>query len=551
MPQYLVVTDTPGIKKYVFGTDALAEIRGASALLDRLNRAETTRTLSQCLGQVGGRLERTVYANGGSGQFLVQADDDLRVRDALSGLCAFYRQETRGEVTLAFGYAPLIDRHYSAALATAFSQLRSRREMESGRLVAELMPFMKECESASHLPAARVAGPDGRLCSQAVIAKRDEVRRSRAKDRWAQWMHWLAKEHAGWPEYSDVWEDLRCDDITGIGSKAWPEGSVGLVYADGNAMGQLVQELDSDAARAEFSTLVDESITVACFRSLAAVCAKEIKTIRDGANSRGVKVPAEILLLGGDDLLVVLPADRALGFASRVMELFEELTRVRIRGLTDPELQSFFNERIGQNGLTTSCGVAIARDKYPFYLMLDLAEQLLASAKTGGSRDSRSSSHYWAPSYVDFHMVVGSSGQDLGQVREFEYLVSTGEPRTLRPYSSSDLERLRSGVIGLRRANFPRSKVHDLYEAALESSPVKAERRIREIFSRCKGKPPLDHRQALWDAIAGLVTVEKLAGKAAGPPMFNFPWCSPSGRGRLGIVDLAEAYDLFPHGAEE
>ena len=57
MPQYLVVTDTPGIKKYVFGTDALAEIRGASALLDRLNRAETTRTLSQCLGQVGGRLE--------------------------------------------------------------------------------------------------------------------------------------------------------------------------------------------------------------------------------------------------------------------------------------------------------------------------------------------------------------------------------------------------------------------------------------------------------------------------------------------------------------
>ena len=498
-----------------------------------------------------GVCERTVYTNGGSGQFLIQADDDLRVRDALSGLCAFYRQETRGEVTLAFGYAPLIDRHYSAALATAFSQLRSRREMESGRLVAELMPFMKECESASHLPAARVAGPDGRLCSQAVIAKRDEVRRSKAKDRWAQWMHWLAKEHAGWPEDSDVWEDLRCDDITGIGSKARPEGSVGLVYADGNAMGRLVQELDSDAACAEFSTLVDESITVACFRSLAAVCAKEIKSIRDGANSRGVKVPAEILLLGGDDLLVVLPADRALGFASKVMELFEELTRVRIRGLTDPELQSFFNERIGQNGLTTSCGVAIARDKYPFYLMLDLAEQLLASAKTGGSRDSRSSSHYWAPSYVDFHMVVGSSGQDLGQVREFEYLVSTSEPRTLRPYSGSDLERLRSGVIGLRRANFPRSKVHDLYEAALESSPVKAERRIREIFSRCKGKPPLDHRQALWDAIAGLVTVEELAGKAAGQPTFNFPWCSPSGRGRLGIVDLAEAYDLFPHGAEE
>jgi hypothetical protein len=36
----LVAFDTDHIKEYVFGTDRLKEIRGASSLLDRLNRRE-------------------------------------------------------------------------------------------------------------------------------------------------------------------------------------------------------------------------------------------------------------------------------------------------------------------------------------------------------------------------------------------------------------------------------------------------------------------------------------------------------------------------------
>jgi hypothetical protein len=36
--EYLVVMGIPSIKKYVFDTDRLKEIRGASALLDDLNR---------------------------------------------------------------------------------------------------------------------------------------------------------------------------------------------------------------------------------------------------------------------------------------------------------------------------------------------------------------------------------------------------------------------------------------------------------------------------------------------------------------------------------
>ena len=38
MPKYIVLLDTPGIKKYIFESSSLKDIRGASAILDGLNR---------------------------------------------------------------------------------------------------------------------------------------------------------------------------------------------------------------------------------------------------------------------------------------------------------------------------------------------------------------------------------------------------------------------------------------------------------------------------------------------------------------------------------
>src|SRR4051794_19285315 len=104
MPRYLVVTDTPGIKAFIFGTDPLPEVRGASALLDRLNREETEDILRKALLR-GGNLEQTVYANGGAGQFVVAAEGTDTLRDALAALDQYYRGQTGGEARIAFGFA--------------------------------------------------------------------------------------------------------------------------------------------------------------------------------------------------------------------------------------------------------------------------------------------------------------------------------------------------------------------------------------------------------------------------------------------------------------
>src|SRR4051794_4568792 len=142
MQRFLVVTDTPGIKQFVFGTDPLAEVRGASALLDRLNRHETPRILSESLSAAGGGLRRTVYANGGTGQFIVDADGPGSLDEALATLARNYRRATGGEVRIASSFAAFDgDDSYPRAVRDAYGQLRNRREIESGHRTVALLPL--------------------------------------------------------------------------------------------------------------------------------------------------------------------------------------------------------------------------------------------------------------------------------------------------------------------------------------------------------------------------------------------------------------------------
>jgi len=61
--RYLAVIETQRVKGYLFASPILRETRGASLLLDRLNRSET----QAILDRTGGR---SVYLGGGSGRVL-------------------------------------------------------------------------------------------------------------------------------------------------------------------------------------------------------------------------------------------------------------------------------------------------------------------------------------------------------------------------------------------------------------------------------------------------------------------------------------------------
>ena len=531
---FVIVIDTPSIKKYVFGTDAMNEMRGASALLDQLNRIDMGRHLCKELGEDN---VEVVYANGGSAQFLARGHKESKVSAACKSMVKYVRERTGGEVHLVYGIAPLSSGgSYQDAVGVAHFQLRCRREFDTCHRSAVLIPAIKECDSASHLPAAILnPGTDGiEVLSHASFGKDRQGRSTRHLGMWSGWMEYLAS--AGpWFE-REKWATLRCKSVTEIGACSWRD-NIGLVYADGNAMGPFVQALTSSDTYRHFSRIVDQSIREACFTALSKVLKPEIDEAREAfyRQSSSRPLPADILLLGGDDLLVALPADRALDFALQVTELFERFTQREIDALEDSRTSQFFRERLCDRGFTISCGVAIAKSNFPFYLQLDLAEQLLKNAKRNDPNTSRSDTSDGAR--IDFHIVAGANSHTLNHVREESYRVLTESPRTLRPLSCSQLKELRYSVRLLRESSLPRGKLIELQDAALTTRKTQAERRMRDVFARLQHRSGAFQRLALWRALMRLCPTGYV---------FDFPWFKKDGKRLLCVADIVEAYDLLP-----
>ena len=530
----VIQIDTPSIKKYVFGTDSLNEVRGASARLDWLNRYEMERVLRKHIPNV-----EKVYANGGTAQFLARECTETSAKAACQKMVRYLREQTGGEVRAVYGIARIQgDTSYRDAMRLAHFQLRCQREFGGGSHSASTMPAIMECQSASHLPAARRVDRGAESIEMLSVAshqKAREGRRARDRGTWAGWMQHL-QDAGAWPK-GGHWDHLRCEGITDIGERSSWRSYVGVVYADGNAMGSVVQALDGPETCRQFSRIVDESIREACFTGLGGILNEEVDDVRVKAAEQDDAfnpLPADILLLGGDDLLVAVPADRALEFALQVTGEFERLTREKIAGLQDGDVRRFFTDRLGDRGFTISCGVAIARSTHPFYLSLDLAGQLLKNAKRHDGRGAPSDAD--DPARIDFHVVAGANSHALERVRADTHRISTDAPRTLRPLACSDLVSLRAGVRQLRQSAFPRSKLHELRDAALTEEKNEAERRIRDILARSRHGSGHSQRRALWDAVGAL---------CPGGHTFDFPWFRKKGRQLLCVADLVDAYDLF------
>lgn len=488
MATILAVIDTPSIKKYVFGTDTLVEIRGASAQLDELNQRDTVDLLLQKAGA------KKVYSNGGSGQFVFEQTTINTVKEHLLSIEKLYREQTKNGAVISWGVCEW-NEDYTTSLQSAFSDMRRRREQCPTLLHPTTFPLAKECDSCSEHPVAQHTlyspSEDLWLC-EVCYAKREFANSFREKGIWRQFQAFAGQEN---------WK--RPKDFNEIGDY------IGVVYADGNNMGKWIKELSSPGDFTAFSEAVDEAIRTACFGALLQVFG-------------GEKTKADIMMLGGDDLVVVIEAEKALAFAHSAAVRFEKITR------SDQRLQTqFFQERLQQRGFTISLGIAIGKSHHPFRQLLSTAEELLRLSKKRGASLTNG---WYVPSCVDFHLMTVSNTVDMEDIRRNEYEYESQQQtyrKTRRPYTLSELETLSCAVVNLKDAKFPTSRLQMIYDAVFASTPQQARQRMREMFVRGREQP----RKILRDVLQKLDCYQ------------DMPWSSQ--RDTM-LSELIELYDYLP-----
>ncbi len=468
--KFIVVMDVPGIKKYVFGTDRLAEIRGASALLAELNKNTIPALLSEILNEDD---FECVFSSGGAAQFIIHAEP-ATLEAAMKALQHVFNRESRGALKIIFGIAKYEEERYSESLDQAFVQLKRMKD-ESPLVPCSLLHtgFIRECDSCGGPGSQYINYADSEFLLCDVCATK---------------LHW-GKKKGLWKNFSafvetkneDLQQFKRPNTFEEIGEcSQGKKGYTALIYADGNAMGKLVRQIDHKDHFRFFSHVVDESITQACHEALYENCIPV----------SGV-MPANILLLGGDDLLVYMSANHALEFAIGVSKKFSDKTQRRFSE------NPFFSNLLNGKGLTVSLGIAYAKSHSPFSQIFTQAQELLSSAKRAGAKDP-SAEGFFAPSYIDFHITPQFNHLHVHHSRNNYLHQYDGQLKLYqKPYLLEDAERLLKCARELLHSGIPRTRLKRLGYTPFEGK-MNGTLDFLKLYTRSKpGKERLAIRNAM------------------------------------------------------
>ncbi len=408
--QSLIAFDTDHIKRYVFGTSKLKEIRGTSSILDHLNRVETVRKAESDFSAT------KIYANGGSALFLIDSGKAELLGKAVQRL---YHDTTGGGASITYAIQPIPDND-SQDLMTAtklnedvemsdvlellrtrlrlakdgqqadhsqddsqYEKDRLRQENRADVFALPSHPLLCTCNSCGANYAEELLKdpddpdePEGRYCrvcakkrneDQAVkrripgLIRAAQEQQVSNKTLWGRILQTLSlKDASNRSRYAlPAWTE-RPKDFNVFREFAYGKDYLGLIYADANGMGKVFSGLDTLQAVQDTATQVDEAVFDAMGDAL-----RMHLPVQSG------KFPFDILLIGGDDIVVVTPVEKALQVAHTLAEKFYEHTDKKY---------------------TLSVGVVLAPVKYPFSQSRMLVEETLKAAKKSGAMRNRNES---------------------------------------------------------------------------------------------------------------------------------------------------------------
>jgi cellobiose-specific phosphotransferase system component IIA len=456
-PNIMVLIDTDKIKEYVFATNRLSEIRGASAILDSLNLKSTYELLNKISQKGNSNLnqkgeweinEKTIKENnldweiiflgGGSGKIFFT--DEKYAKQFCHNIQEEYWNKTDNSASIT---TAIVTKRNSECFQQWVSRgerlLRKQKDSKPIHIQPLTSQYFKSCQSSGIHPAEEIGEGDKILIAKSIALKRDKVKINRSY--FFQFAKWLTEQH-NWSKWSEIIgkensqiEEYLPNDLNDIG---YPSNNyIGFIYADANRMGQRLSDLTEPKDYKELSKNVSHAIKDALFSALD----KHTELIDNDENKR--YIPFEVILIGGDDLMVVVPANKAIEITIDFCDKFKEKSNISI-----------------------CAGVVITHSNYPIHRMMDHAQGLLHSAKALSNKKSIKDCEINA---IDYMVLKGSVLQEIKDTREREFSYKSDDGKELRlyqrPYTTDQLGKLLDQIRRFKENDFPTNKLRTMYES--------------------------------------------------------------------------------------
>ena len=209
---------------------------------------------------------------------------------------------------------------------------------------------------------------------------------------------------------------------------------IAIIHADGNGLGQVVQKIGHHIEDFKKFSMELNNTTIAAANDAFRKVSPE--------NGWRQTIPIRPIVLGGDDMTVIIRGELAIEYVTEFMEKFEQYSS---EGNLRPIL-----EKAGMKRLTSCAGIAFIKSSYPFYYGYALAEQLCKYAKKTEPHTSISS--------LMFHKVQDSFINNYEDIIQRELKTSEGSSFCYGPYFLNEGEQP-NGYYTIEKLNYLCKKI--------------------------------------------------------------------------------------------
>ncbi|MDE6796005.1 MAG: hypothetical protein K2J63_11975 [Muribaculaceae bacterium] len=401
MAQYLYGAAVQGIQGFIFQTNKLKEIVGASELVEQI----CTRLFAELLyGNRKGNI--SPLPEEVKGWLKELQDEPKAIMNAAGNIkYIFDKKEECERIVRLFPktvmqFAPGItvsqsvvpyenDAEFPKAVQKLEDRLRSQRNNPMRDLSIGLMGLLRSRDTGLPVAHTRPIG-DGvdkktiymdsgtfHKLFEKIPGTADYIERSKRKETSLE----LCKKAFGkniFPDPENITDQQKdrlpfeVEKMTG--NNDW----LAIIHADGNGLGQIVQKIGTDKTEfRKFSRKLDDATTKAAQRAFEEVIGKKLKD--------DDTIPMRPIVLSGDDHTVICRADLAIPYTEAFLKYFEKETKTN---LGDILLGKKENGKYGEpifkdksDYLTACAGIAFLKSSFPFHFGYQLAEALCDRAK--------------------------------------------------------------------------------------------------------------------------------------------------------------------------
>lgn len=363
MSKYLYGAAVQGIQDFIFRTNELKHIVGASELVEQI--------CTTAFDEFAVNGESIVRAAGNI-KFIFNEKTDCEKA---------VREFPKKVMTMAPGITisqavALFDNDFGKAVDELEASLKTQRNKVPQSVTAGLMGIKRTNNTG--LPITKVEKDKDNKdiylddATRAKLKKTLEFEETEKKDTGARVWE-LCKKSFG----IKVLKKNVAYNISEItGKNDW----IAIIHADGNGFGQVIQKVGKDKDKFKtFSKTLDIATRNAARTAFTALLNK------GKINTEGI-IPIRPVVLDGDDMTAIIRGDLAIDYATEFIKAFEDETgKDTKKEETGKKLSNILEEykvfEDGKNYLTACAGIAFIKSSYPFYYGYQLAEELCGQAK--------------------------------------------------------------------------------------------------------------------------------------------------------------------------